>query len=292
MKDSPTNQIDTLLARHHNGVAGKEKTVILDDLIALYKNVADNDQTKAQEIRQTFLYTVEREPGILSQEQFSRFLAEHIKPEDFAHFRWETPHHVISFCERLYSVEFQTEAVADHVGRHIGNLLRHALQQFELRGEYEKMFQLLRLTPVSSTMSDGELLRLRNVAYMYEMRRVHRNRRWLYGYLIAQIFLVALVFPLLFIYAENGLIQRQVEEAVEGVANLELSDPTEEHQFLTYQDGLYWSFITAGSIGYGDITPKTQVGKGIAAMLGVMGVITAGVIAGLILQWITIRRFD
>jgi Ion channel len=57
-------------------------------------------------------------------------------------------------------------------------------------------------------------------------------------------------------------------------------------------DGLYWSLITAGSIGYGDITPVTHIGTIIAATLGIMGVITIGVIAGLILNWITPRRLD
>jgi voltage-gated potassium channel len=55
---------------------------------------------------------------------------------------------------------------------------------------------------------------------------------------------------------------------------------------------LVWSLITAASIGYGDVTPHTGIGKGIAAALGIMGVITVGVIAGLILNWISPRTID
>ncbi len=65
-----------------------------------------------------------------------------------------------------------------------------------------------------------------------------------------------------------------------------------EIQLFSYADGLYWSIITAGSIGYGDITPITRMGKLIAASLGLMGVITIGVIAGLILSWPTPRSLE
>jgi voltage-gated potassium channel len=65
----------------------------------------------------------------------------------------------------------------------------------------------------------------------------------------------------------------------------------EQRQYLTYGDGLYWALITASSIGYGDVTPVTNVGRIIAATLGVMGVITVGILAGLILYQITPRNF-
>jgi voltage-gated potassium channel Kch len=115
---------------------------------------------------------------------------------------------------------------------------------------------------------------------------VQRKRRILYGYLILQAILVLIVFPLLFIHYENGEIARAIEKA----ANVDL--PPESRQYLSYADGLYWSIITAASIGYGDVTPVTQGGKIIAALLGTMGVLTVGVIAGLILNWITPRELD
>lgn len=118
------------------------------------------------------------------------------------------------------------------------------------------------------------------------MRRVRRSRRWLYSYLVLQVILIVLIFPLLFMYAENGALQQRIEDATK------LDMPEEERQFLSYTDGLYWSLITAGSIGYGDITPRTGMGRAIAAILGVMGVITVGVIAGLILSWMTPRRLE
>jgi voltage-gated potassium channel Kch len=101
-----------------------------------------------------------------------------------------------------------------------------------------------------------------------------------------QAVLVILLFPVLFVYAENGAIQHKVERAT-GV-----EFPEEEHRIYTYSDGLYWSLVTAGTVGYGDVTPVTNLGRALAAMLGVMGVLTSGVIAGLILQWIVPRQLD
>ena len=98
--------------------------------------------------------------------------------------------------------------------------------------------------------------------------------------------MAVVAFPLLFIYSENGAI----EETIESVAKVELADTQRRH--FSYTDGLYWSLITAGTVGYGDITPTTTVGRVLAAIHGVMGVLTTGVIAGLILRWITPRRLD
>jgi len=96
--------------------------------------------------------------------------------------------------------------------------------------------------------------------------------------------LVLVVFPYLFINAENGRLQNEVEE----LANVELGD--EGYQLLTFSEGMYWAIITASSIGYGDVTPTTTTGRVIAGTLGTMGVITVGILAGLVLDWITPRR--
>ncbi|HEX5690194.1 MAG TPA: potassium channel family protein, partial [Roseiflexaceae bacterium] len=83
----------------------------------------------------------------------------------------------------------------------------------------------------------------------------------------------------------NGAIQDEAQK-------LGVELPKEGRRFFSYGDGLYWSLITAASIGYGDITPQTTVGRVIAATLGILGVITIGVIAGLILNWISARSID
>lgn len=285
-EDTIPEWITELISDYDGSVQIEEQRTQLDELIKIYAQVANQDEELARKIRQIFIHILEKSPSILTEEKYSDFLARHIKPEDLAHLQWEAPHHVISFWENLYSLGIQKEMAVEHFENQTATLLRYALQQFEHQQAFEKMFQLLQLAPISPSLTDPELLRLHDRAYLYEMRRVQRNRRWLFAYLILQIFLILGVFPFLFINAENGRIQDQIEE----VAEVDL--PEEPKQFLSYSDGLYWSLITAGSIGYGDITPKTRDGKMIASALGVMGVITAGVIAGLILQWITPRRLE
>ena len=77
---------------------------------------------------------------------------------------------------------------------------------------------------------------------------------------------------------------------MEQLADVEIGD--QGYQLLSYADALYWAIITATSIGYGDITPVTNTGRIIAAVLGIMGVITVGIVTGLILDWITPRNLD
>ena len=264
----------------------------LQELLHRYQDAQHESKEATKKVRQDFLTQVAKSPSLLTKDEYSTFLADHIEPEDFAELNWKDPYHVVTFCETLYRFQSESDLEVTQINSHVSNLLRYALQQFEQQGKLEKMFQLLQLTPTSIEMSDTEVIRLRNRAHLYEVQRIQRARRLLYGYLFVQVVLIFLIFPFLFINAENGRIQRQIEAAVDQVADVELSQPGEERQFLTYADGLYWSIITAGSIGYGDITPKTVVGKIIAAFLGLIGVITVGVIAGLILKWITPRPLD
>jgi hypothetical protein len=148
------------------------------------------------------------------------------------------------------------------------------------------MFQLLQLSPQHLVTSDPELRRLRHRATAYERQRVNRHRRYLSIYLVVQALFVLFVFPLLFINAENGRLQRQVEE----LADVELGD--EGYQPVSFSEAVYWSIITATSIGYGDITPTTTTGRIIAATLGTMGVITVGLFAGLVLNWLSLRHIN
>lgn len=45
-------------------------------------------------------------------------------------------------------------------------------------------------------------------------------------------------------------------------------------------DGVWWSLVTATTVGYGDISPKTQEGRLIAALLMLVGIGAIGMITG------------
>ena len=280
---SVDTQLHQILTKYQDGSHNNMES-ILTSLMELHEVATDEEE--ALEVRRAFLFVLKDKPVLLEQEQYSTFLAEHVEPEDFLALEWDALDGMMLFCESLYSFRFRSEDMANRVQIHVQNLLRHVLQKFEESGEHEKMFQLLQLSPMHPMMQDAELRRLRHQAYAYEMHRVRRNRRILYMYLIIQSLFVLVVFPVLFINAENGRLQREVEQ----LTDVDIGD--DGYERIEYSEAVYWSIITASSIGYGDITPTTSTGRIIAAILGTMGVITVGIFAGLILDWLSPRRIS
>ena len=47
---------------------------------------------------------------------------------------------------------------------------------------------------------------------------------------------------------------------------------------IPFADALYFSFITGLTIGYGDIVPVTPIGRIIAILIGIQGLIITGII--------------
>lgn len=240
----------------------------------------------SDEARLAFLTLLEEMPSLLQEELAVRFFMEQIKPSDFDLLDWQSSERILQFSEILYGLPIENAELLEQLRIHIHHLLRRALQYHEEKQEWEELFMLVEIAPTLPLMDDVELRRLRYRARTYELRRVRRNRNILFAYLAIQVLLVIGLFPILFINAENGELQRQVEN----LANVQIGD--KGYRLFSYTDGLYWAIITAASIGYGDITPVTTTGKIIAAILGTMGVVTVGVIAGLVLKWITPRALD
>ena len=53
-------------------------------------------------------------------------------------------------------------------------------------------------------------------------------------------------------------------------------------------DAVYLSFITGLSVGFGDIVPKTLIGRFIAVLIGFTGILFTGLVVAAIVE--TIRR--
>lgn len=255
------------------------------ELIEQYHATPTN-QERAQSVRLDFLQQLVANPTILEAKKAIHFLATEVSIEDFNALDWESTEAILLFCERLYTSPVPDKALHEPLRAHLQALLRQVLQKYESEENHEQLFTSVQGTPTLTLWRDEELKRLRHLAYRYEFKRVTHNRRFLYTYLLLHMVLVLVVFPLLFISAENGALQAQVEE----LTDVEIGD--EGYQLLAYSDALYWSIVTATSIGYGDVTPTTTTGRILAALLGTMGVITVGIIAGLVLDWITPRRLD
>jgi|APLow6443716910_1056828.scaffolds.fasta_scaffold493387_1 voltage-gated potassium channel len=53
-------------------------------------------------------------------------------------------------------------------------------------------------------------------------------------------------------------------------------------------EGIYHAFITALTIGYGDITAHTRLGMAISVLIGIIGMVTSGIIVALAFQAVKI----
>jgi voltage-gated potassium channel len=51
-----------------------------------------------------------------------------------------------------------------------------------------------------------------------------------------------------------------------------------------FADSLYLSFITATTVGYGDITPVSYASKLVAVILGLIGIVLTGLIVGITIE--------
>ncbi|NOX49316.1 MAG: two pore domain potassium channel family protein, partial [Gammaproteobacteria bacterium] len=49
-------------------------------------------------------------------------------------------------------------------------------------------------------------------------------------------------------------------------------------------DGLYWSFITATTVGYGDIRPMKKVSKTLSVLIALVGMMFTGIIIAVTLS--------
>ena len=49
-------------------------------------------------------------------------------------------------------------------------------------------------------------------------------------------------------------------------------------------DGLYWSFITATTVGYGDIRPLKKVSKALSVAIALVGIMLTGIIIAVTLN--------
>lgn len=283
MTKKEANELPDFLERARSSKSKADRAAMLEEIFEAFPS---SDDEQASRYRQAFVILLKKQPSILENDEATNFLARQVKPADFDVLQWQSPEHMVEFCEVLYGFRFSTEKITRQVRLHVQAVLREALLRYERDKNWEKLFLLLRIAPTSPVMQDVSLQRFRHIAHAYEVRRTQRNSRILFGYLVLQALLIIVVFPFLFIFAENGEIQRRVEQ----IAGVEIGDSG--HRLFSYVDGLYWTVITAASIGYGDITPRTTTGRMLASIIGTMGVITIGVIAGLVLKWITPRQLD
>ncbi len=87
------------------------------------------------------------------------------------------------------------------------------------------------------------------------------------------VWLVYLVWPLLFLLCAVVVCLGQI------VAHIE--------KWRRY-DGLYWSLITATTVGYGDLRPISRRSKALSVFIAIVGMMFTGIIIAITLQAATI----
>jgi voltage-gated potassium channel len=64
-----------------------------------------------------------------------------------------------------------------------------------------------------------------------------------------------------------------------------------EHGFTSIPTSIYWAISTITTVGYGDITPKTDLGRFIASVIMLMGWGTLAVPTGIVTSEMTAQRY-
>lgn len=87
-----------------------------------------------------------------------------------------------------------------------------------------------------------------------------------------------LVLPLLFLFLLVIIVLGQVVGRIEK---------------WTHFDGLYWSLITATTVGYGDIHPVARLSKCLSILIAVVGMMLTGIIVSVTLYTasLTIEKY-
>jgi hypothetical protein len=236
-------------------------------LSTAYPTLAPADPDFARRTHTLLLRDLREPRKTLAHPSCSWLVMTHLREENLAHIPWESSAEVVSAAECFYGL-CNGGMTAEESHRRVRDLVKYAGLNFARQQRYEEVFQLLTRVPVPATVMDAELFQLRNLVVLYEQRRVQRFRRSLLGVLAFFLVFILLLSPMLFMGCEN---------------HYRRSYP--ELQEVDFTEALYWSVVTATTLGYGDIVPHTVLGKFLAIFDSLFGMTLMGVIAGVILSY-------
>lgn len=255
-------------ARPGNGEVQMRAAVLLSQL---YPALAPGNPAFAQRTHTALLRDLRQPRLALAHPACRWLLTTHLRDENLAHIPWRSASEVASAAECFYGL-FEAGLSADESHRRVRDLLKYAGLRFAEQGRWEEVFNVLSRVHVPVDMMDADLFKLRNAVVLYEQRRVQRMRRALFLCIVGVILCIVLVSPLLFMASENPYRFTHTMPA------------------LDFFEALYWSVITSATVGYGEIVPHTVYGRLLAIIDSLLGMTVMGIIAGLILSRVTLRR--
>ncbi|MFZ4373953.1 MAG: potassium channel family protein [Mycobacterium sp.] len=148
------------------------------------------------------------------------------------------------------------------------------------------------------------------IDYLVRLRLATNRLQWFFRHLI-DLAIVALPFlrplRLLRLLVLFAALQRAVGTAIRGrviiyaafsavlliyVASLAILETDRSHpdsKITTFGDAVWWSITTVTTVGYGDLSPVTGVGRVIAVLLMIGGISLVGVVTATLASWIIQR---
>lgn len=148
------------------------------------------------------------------------------------------------------------------------------------------------------------------VDYLVRLSLATDRLRWFFRHII-DLAIVALPFlrplRLLRLLVLFGALQKAIGGAIRGrviaytafsvvlliyVASLAILDVEREQpesKITTFGDAVWWSITTVTTVGYGDLSPVTGVGRLIAVLLMLGGISLVGVVTATLASWIIQR---
>ncbi|MDM0043949.1 ion transporter [Variovorax dokdonensis] len=189
------------------------------------------------------------------------------------HARWQTQFQVF---EWIFTIAFTIEYIARLAC--VRRPLRYALSFYGIVDLLAVLPTYLAiLVPEMSALIDVRILRLLRVFRIFKLaeyvdefgllgQALHASRRKIFVFLIFVMLIVMVMGTLLYV--------------VEGPANGYTSIPV----------GIYWAITTMTTVGFGDITPQTDLGRVIASAMMLIGWGTLAVPTGIVGAEFTLRR--
>ena len=257
-----------IAARPANGEMQMQAAVLLSDL---YPALAPNNPEFAQRTHTILLRDLLQPRKTLAHPSCSWLVLTHLREENLAHIPWQSAAEVANAAECFYGL-CESGLTSDDSHRRVRDLVKHAGLRFAEQQRWDELFHLLARVQLPAEMMDADLFRLRSLLVLYEQRRVLHTRKVLMAVIAAAIVFVVALSPLLFLATENGY---RVAHSM---------------QPLDFFDALYWSIITSMTVGYGEIVPHTAQARLLAVFDSLLGMTVMGVVAGLILSLVTLRR--
>jgi hypothetical protein len=234
-----------------------------------YTSIAPNDPEFAKRIHNLLLKDLYEPHATLAHPSCSWLVMSHLREENLSHILWDSAAEVATAAECFYSLCGTIESNESH--RRVRDLVKYAALHFIRQRQFEEAFQLFLRVPISGDFMDADIFRIRNTLVLWEQKRVARFRRALRLFMACSAVFILVISPTIFWLAEHDYPRGPSEHRV------------------TFGESIYWSVITAMTVGYGDIVPHSTLGKILSLINSMLGITFMGVIAGLILAHITPR---